>query len=60
MAEATGGTLTRGEVLDIVRNQLAEILEIDAASITESSSSRTISTPTPWHLSSSWRRWRRN
>ncbi|MHB1508183.1 MAG: phosphopantetheine-binding protein [Acidimicrobiales bacterium] len=38
MAEATGGTLTRGEVLDIVRNQLAEILEIDAASITESSS----------------------
>jgi len=38
VAEATGGTLTRGEVLDIVRNQLAEILEIDAASITESSS----------------------
>ncbi len=38
MAEVTGGTLTRGDVLDIVRNQLAEILEIDAASITESSS----------------------
>ena len=38
MAETTGSTLTRSEVLEIVRNQLAEILEIDASGITESSS----------------------
>lgn len=31
-------TLTRPEIVDLVRNQLAEILEIDASSITESSS----------------------
>jgi acyl carrier protein len=30
--------MTRAEVLDLVRNQLAEILEIDASTITESSS----------------------
>jgi acyl carrier protein len=34
----TGDTLTRAEVLDLVRNQLAEILEIDASGISESSS----------------------
>lgn len=34
----SGDTLTRAEVLDLVRNQLAEILEIDAAGISESSS----------------------
>ena len=38
MAEATGNTLTRSDVLEIIRNQLAEILEIDASGITESSS----------------------
>ena len=38
MADTTGATLTRSEVLDIVRNQLAEILEIDTSQITESSS----------------------
>ena len=38
MADAKGATLTRSEVLDIVRNQLAEILEIDASNISESSS----------------------
>jgi acyl carrier protein len=34
----TGDILTRAEVLDLVRNQLAEILEIDASGISESSS----------------------
>ena len=34
----TGDTVTRAEVLDLVRNQLAEILEIDPSGITESSS----------------------
>ena len=34
----TGSTLKRSEVVDLVRNQLAEILEIDADSIAESSS----------------------
>ncbi|MGH9297881.1 MAG: phosphopantetheine-binding protein [Acidimicrobiales bacterium] len=38
MSETTGATLTRAEVLDLVRNQLAEILEIDAGTISESSS----------------------
>jgi len=38
LADTTGATLTRSEVLDIVRNQLAEILEIDTSQITESSS----------------------
>jgi len=38
VAEATGSTLTRSDVLEIIRNQLAEILEIDASGITESSS----------------------
>ncbi len=38
MADVNGSSLTRSDVLEIVRNQLAEILEIDAASITESSS----------------------
>jgi acyl carrier protein len=37
-ADPSGSRLTRGDVLDIVRNQLAEILEIDASSINESSS----------------------
>ena len=34
----THATLTRSEVLDLVRNQLAEILEVDASTIGESSS----------------------
>ena len=38
MAETTSGAVTRSEVLEIVRNQLAEILEIDASGIEESSS----------------------
>lgn len=38
MPDSSGSTLTRTEVLDLVRNQLAEILEIDASGITESSS----------------------
>ncbi|MHB8244540.1 MAG: acyl carrier protein [Acidimicrobiales bacterium] len=38
MPDTTGSTMTRGEVVDLVRNQLAEILEIDVATITESSS----------------------
>jgi hypothetical protein len=38
VAEMTGSTLKRSEVVDLVRNQLAEILEIDADSIAESSS----------------------
>jgi acyl carrier protein len=38
VAESSGSTLERSEVLDLVRNQLAEILEIDASSISESSS----------------------
>jgi acyl carrier protein len=38
LADTTGATLTRTEVLDLVRNQLAEILEIDATGISESSS----------------------
>jgi len=36
--DTSGSTLTRSEVVDLVRNQLAEILEIDASTITESSS----------------------
>jgi acyl carrier protein len=35
---ADEGGLTRQDVLELVRSQLAEILEIDAAGITESSS----------------------
>jgi acyl carrier protein len=38
VAETTSGAVTRSEVLEIVRNQLAEILEIDASGIEESSS----------------------
>lgn len=38
MADATNSSLTRSDVLEIVRNQLSEILEIEASSITESSS----------------------
>ena len=38
MPDTSGSTLTRSEVVDLVRNQLAEILEIDASTITESSS----------------------
>jgi acyl carrier protein len=34
----TGDTLNRSDILEIVRNQLAEILEIEASVITESSS----------------------
>lgn len=37
-ADTSNSKLSRGDVLDIVRNQLAEILEIDASSINESSS----------------------
>ncbi len=38
MSDPSGSTLTRSEVVDLVCNQLAEILEIDASTITESSS----------------------
>ncbi|HET9092765.1 MAG TPA: phosphopantetheine-binding protein [Acidimicrobiales bacterium] len=38
MADTSGSTLTRSEIVDLVRNQLAEILEMDAAKISESSS----------------------
>jgi acyl carrier protein len=38
LSDPSGSTLTRSEVVDLVCNQLAEILEIDAAGITESSS----------------------
>jgi acyl carrier protein len=38
LAEASGAVMTRAEVLDLVRNQLAEILEIDPAGISESAS----------------------
>ncbi|MHB1987150.1 MAG: phosphopantetheine-binding protein [Acidimicrobiales bacterium] len=38
MPDASGSTLTRSEVVDLVRNQLAEILEVDVSTITESSS----------------------
>lgn len=38
MGETAGSALTRSDVLEIVRNQLAEILEMDATDITESSS----------------------
>ena len=38
MAETTGAIMSRGEVLDLVRSQLAEILEIDISEISESSS----------------------
>ncbi len=38
MADTTGGAFSRSEVLEIVRNQLAEILEIDPNVIEESSS----------------------
>jgi acyl carrier protein len=37
-ADTSSSKLSRADVLDIVRNQLAEILEIDASSINESSS----------------------
>ncbi|MGH9295220.1 MAG: acyl carrier protein [Acidimicrobiales bacterium] len=38
MAEETTGSLTRADVYELVRTQLAEILEIDSSTITESSS----------------------
>ena len=38
MAETAGASMTRDEVLALVRSQLAEILEIDMAEIGESSS----------------------
>ncbi len=38
MSESSGSGLTRGEIVEMVRNQLAEILEIDASTISESSS----------------------
>jgi acyl carrier protein len=38
VSETTGSQLTRSDVVVLVRDQLAEILEIDAAGITESSS----------------------
>jgi acyl carrier protein len=38
VAESSGAVMSRDEVLELVRSQLAEILEIDAATITESSS----------------------
>ena len=38
MTETTGAIMSRDEVLELVRSQLAEILEIDMAEISESSS----------------------
>ena len=38
MAETTGAIMSRDEVLELVRSQLAEILEIDMSEISESSS----------------------
>jgi len=38
VAETTGAIMSRGEVLDLVRSQLAEILEMDISEISESSS----------------------
>ncbi len=38
MADTSGSTLTRSEIVDLVRNQLAEILEMDVSKISESSS----------------------
>ncbi len=38
VAETTGAIMSRGEVLELVRSQLAEILEIDISEIGESSS----------------------
>lgn len=38
MSDTTGATMSRGEVLELVRSQLAEILEIDMSDIGESSS----------------------
>ena len=38
VAETTGAIMSRGEVLELVRSQLAEILEIDISEISESSS----------------------
>ena len=38
MAETTDAIMSRDEVLELVRSQLAEILEIDISEITESSS----------------------
>ena len=38
MPDTAGSTLTRQEIVDLVRNQLSEILEIDPSQITESSS----------------------
>jgi acyl carrier protein len=38
LSDPSGSTLTRSEVVDLVCTQLAEILEIDASTITESSS----------------------
>jgi len=38
VAETAGASMTRGEVFELVRSQLAEILEIDMAEIGESSS----------------------
>ncbi len=38
MPDTSDSIMTRSEVLDLVCNQLAEILEIDASTITESSS----------------------
>jgi len=38
VAETTGAIMSRGEVLELVRSQLAEILEIDMSEINESSS----------------------
>jgi acyl carrier protein len=38
VAKTTGGIMSRGEVLELVRSQLAEILEVDISEIGESSS----------------------
>jgi len=38
VAETTGAIMSRGEVVELVRAQLAEILEIDISEISESSS----------------------
>ena len=42
------GPLDRNGVFELIRDQLADILETDPSSITEGASSRRTSMPTPW------------
>ena len=42
------GPLGRDEIFEIVRDRLADILEIEPSTITEGSRSSTTSTPTRW------------